>query len=116
MLASHIKKVLWICCMLFLLQGVCNAGDESNVPKKNEYGGKTVVFNFSNNGKNPSTVIKILIYLDSDEKKVKREVYYTDKFADKEGFSKMVDYFGINGEQIKKELFKNNSLIKSSGP
>ena len=108
------KRVLWTFCMSFLLLGFCQAGNESDVPKKNEYGGKTVVFNFSNDEKSPSTVIKILIYLDSNERKVKREAYYTEKFADTEGFNKMVDYFGANGEQIKKELYKSGVLIKSS--
>ncbi|MEW6109175.1 MAG: hypothetical protein AB1632_08455 [Nitrospirota bacterium] len=139
------KRAFWICCILFLTWGLFLAGNKGSASDRNEYGGKTITFNFSNEENNSVSLIKILLYLDNNEKKVKREVYYTEKYADKKGISKLVDffdsdakksrseihytdrflsekgfnktidYFDTNGEQIKKEMFKNGILIKSSG-
>ncbi len=106
-------KKLLTCCMLFLLWTVLQA-DKSEAAK-NEFGGKTIEFNFQNDENNPpSTVLKIIVYMDSNEKMVKRETFYAEKFAQKEGFDKMVDYFGADGGLIKRELYKNGNIIKSS--
>jgi len=49
--------------------------------------------------------------LDTNEKPVKREFFYTDKSANENGFNRIIIYLDINEKPVKTELYMNDRLL-----
>lgn len=82
------------------------------ISEKNEFGGKTVEKAYFD-VEYRLTCKKNILYTDSNGKTIKNELFYTDKFADKEGYNKSIEYFDSHYKTTKTEFYLNERLVKT---
>jgi len=106
---SLIKGLL--ACLLLLLfnfvlgMSVVSAETTEVISEKNEFGGKTVKIVYSNNDEEAMNITKVVNYFSNNEKVVKKEIFFTDKYANEKGFSRWIKYFDNLGKMTKRDNF-----------
>ena len=110
------RKVLFsLVSMIILFCGVVEGSTQNVISTQNEFGGKTVEEVYSPEDKESGDIIKIISYYNDSNRSVKREYFFTDRSANKDGVSRSIVYLDSNEKVTKTEVFYTDKSANEDG-
>lgn len=116
------KTPIALLIIVVLLTGVASAEQQRIISHKNEYGGKTIEVNMEPGDKGYDVrIMKVIDYyqkkteIEIGNRLAKREIFFTNAFANQEGVNRAIQYHDSSGKMTRKDFFYTERWSKERG-